>query len=102
MVFVDWLKARLQEQVYFRMINTKKIPMSASGVAIIENDIRTILDLGVTNGGIATSPSYTVTSPNVLSILEPQRVQRILGDFQFSCRLAETVNKIIVRGIVSY
>lgn len=29
LVFLDWVKARLQEAIFFRMINTKKIPLTS-------------------------------------------------------------------------
>ena len=102
MIFLDWLKARLQEAIFYRMINSKKIPFDTSGVAIIENEIRSVLTLGVTNGGIATTPAYTVISPSVLAVPETQRAQRILGDFLFTARLAGAVHKVVVRGTVSY
>lgn len=69
-------------------------------MTIVENEIRSVLNQGVANGGIAVNPTYTVVSPNVLAIPQTQRAQRILGDFQFTFRLAAGVHKVIVRGIV--
>ena len=73
-----------------------------SGVTIIENEIRSVLNQGVANGGIAVNPTYTVVSPNVLAIPETQRGQRILGDFTFNARLAGACHKVVLRGVVSY
>ena len=102
MVFIDWLQARMQEQIFYRLATKKKIPYTAAGALIIEAEIRSVLSQGVTNGGIADAPAYTVQSPDVLAIPEVQRAQRILGDFKFSARLASGVNKVIVRGVVGY
>ena len=72
------------------------------GVAIIEAEIRSVLAQGIQNGGIADAPAPTVQSPDVLSIPEVQRAQRVLGEFKFTARLASAVNRIIVRGVVTY
>ena len=102
MVLVDWIQARIQEQVFYRLATKKKIPYTAAGTLIIEAEIRSVLSQGVTNGGIAPAPAYTVTSPDVFSIPEVQRAQRILGDFTFRAQLASAVNKVIIRGVVAY
>lgn len=102
MVFVDWLQARIQEQVFYRLATKKKIPMTQAGALIIEAEIRSVLDQGVRNGGIADAPPYTVQSPDVLLIPEPQRAQRVMGDFSFSARLAGACHKVVIRGVVSY
>lgn len=102
MIGVDWLYARIQEQVFYRFATKKKIPMTQAGTVIIESEIRSVLSQGETNGLIADSPKYTVTSPNVLAIPEDQRARRVMGDFKFSARLAGAVHKAVIRGVVSY
>ena len=76
--------------------------MDQPGALIIEAEIRSVLSQGVANGLIATAPAYTVQSPDVLSIPEVQRGQRVMGDFKFQFRLAGAVHKVIVRGVVGY
>lgn len=100
-IFVDWLYARLQEQVFFRLINRRKIPYTRRGFAIIEAEIRSVLSQGVANGGIADDTPYTVISPDPLAIPEIQRNQRIAGDWTFTARLAGAVHHVIIRGTVS-
>lgn len=102
MILVDWIQARIQEQVFYRLATKKKIPYTSAGALIIEAEIRSVLSQGVANGGIADAPAYTVQSPDVLAIPEVQRAQRILGDFKFSARLASAVNRVIIRGVVTY
>lgn len=102
MIFLDWLQARIQEQIFYRVATKSKIPYTAAGAAIIESEIRSVLSQGVQNGGIADAPSYQVQSPDVLSVPEVQRAQRILGDFRFQARLAGAVHRITVRGVVGY
>jgi hypothetical protein len=97
-IFIDWVYARLQEAIFFRLINSRKIPYTRAGATIIENEIRSVLSLGVTNGGIADAPAYTVTAPDPLNIPATMRAQRTMGDFLFEFRLAGAVHKVVVRG----
>lgn len=97
-IFLDWIVARLEESVFFRMVNSKKIPFTRTGATIIEADIRTVMSQGVANGGIADDTPYTVQAPDVLAIPEVQRAQRIMGDFVIRFRLAGSVRKVIIRG----
>lgn len=100
-IFVDWLYARLQEQIFFRLINTRKIPYTRRGFAVIEAEIRSVLSQGIANGGIADDTPVSVISPDPLAIPETQRTQRIAGDWTFTARLAGAVHRVIIRGTVS-
>jgi hypothetical protein len=98
MILTDWIHARLQEQIFFRLINTKKIPYTQAGATIIENEIRSVLTQAQQNGGIDT---YSVTTPRILDIPEIQRAARNLGDFQFTARLAGAVSTVTIRGTLT-
>ena len=98
-IFIDWLYARLQESVYFRMINTLKIPMTNPGLLMIENEIRSVLSQAEANGAI--DRGWTVTTPDVLSIPENLRAQRIAGAFVFRARLAGSIRRVRVEGFLS-
>lgn len=95
----DWLYARLQEQIYFRLVNTLKIPMTNAGLVIIENEIRSVLSQAEANGAIARG--WTVTVPDVLDIPVNLRAARTAGVFQFRVRLASSVRKVIINGFLS-
>lgn len=97
MILVDWIHARIQEQVFFRLVNTKKIPFTDAGATMIENEIRSVLTQATLNGGI---DGFTVTAPRVLSIPEMQRNARVMGDFTFDARLAGAVSVVVIRGVV--
>ena len=96
------MQARMQEQIFYRIATKAKIPYTNAGAMIIEAEIRSVLSQGVANGLIADAPQYTVQSPDILSIPEVQRAQRVLGDFRFTARLAGAVHRVIVRGVVGY
>ena len=98
---VDWLYARIQEQVFYRIINKKKLPMTQAGATIIGAEIRSVLSQGVANGLIADAPAFKVTEPNVLAIPELQRAQRIMGSFNFTARLAGASHGVVIYGTVA-
>lgn len=85
----DWLKARLQEGIYFRLINSLKIPFTDAGFVIIENEIRSVLSLAESNGLI--DRGWTVQVPPVLSVPETLRAQRAAGVFVIRARLQGSV-----------
>jgi hypothetical protein len=101
MVFVDWLEARMRESIFFRLVNTKKIPYTQAGITIIENEIRRVLAEGITTGGLAPNPQPTVSVPNVLSIDPNLRALRTLEGISFEARLAGAIHFVKVRGTVS-
>ena len=85
----DWLKARLQEGIYFRLINSLKTPFTQAGFTIIENEIRSVLALAESNGLI--DRGWSVTVPAVLSVPETLRAQRAAGVFVIHARLQGSV-----------
>jgi len=95
----DWLYARLQEQIYFRLINSLKVPMTNVGMTIIEGEIRSVLSQAEANGLIDSG--WQVTAPDVLSISANQRAQRIAGTFVFRARFAGSVRKVLIQGYLS-
>lgn len=97
MILVDWIHARMQEQIFFRLINTKKIPFTNSGATMIANEMYSVLNQATANGGI---DGFTVNIPQVLDIPEMQRLERTMGDFTFDARLAGAVSRVIIRGTV--
>lgn len=101
MVGLDWVQARLQEQIFYRLATMKKVSFTQEGALIIEAEIRSVLSQGVANGLVAPTPAYTVQSPDVLAIPEVQRANRLMSEFKFQFRLAGAVHKVIVRGTVS-
>lgn len=95
----DWLKARLQEGIYFRIINSLKIPMTDAGLLIVENEIRSVLSLAESNGLI--DRGWTVQTPPVLSIPETLRAQRAAGVFVIKARLQGAVRFVDIEFFLS-
>lgn len=98
-VFIDWLYARLQEGIFFRLANSLKVPFTNPGLLRIENEIRSVLAQAETNGGI--DRGWTVSTPDVLSIPATLRAQRTAGTFVFRARLQGSIRKVIINGFLS-
>lgn len=98
-IIEDWLYARLQEQIYFRLVNTLKVPMTNAGLVIIENEIRSVLSQAEANGAI--DRGWSVTVPDVLEIPVNLRALRTAGVFQFRVRLAGSIRKVIINGYLA-
>jgi len=85
----DWLTARLQESIYFRLVNMLKVPMTDAGLLIVENEIRSVLAQAQAN--TLVDGGWTVATPPVDSIPENLRAQRAAGVFVIRARLAGAV-----------
>ena len=101
MIFVDWLEQRMKERLWSRMANSKKIPYTAAGAAIIEAEIRAQLNDGIRVGGLASSPAPTVEVPDVLSVSQNARAQRIFEGITFEARLAGAIHFVKISGTVT-
>lgn len=99
-IFVDYLKARLQENTWFLLVNTRKIGYTAAGVAAVEGAVRQTLAEGIQVGGLASDPEPVVTVPNVLSLSSAQRASRVLPNVTFTARLAGAIRAINISGTV--
>lgn len=98
-IFILWCEARIKEAIFFRLLNSKKVPMTRTGATIIENEIRSILNQGVRQGGIADDTPYYVEAPDPMQMNPNDRAKRALGDFKFEFRLAGAVHSVKVRGV---
>ena len=101
MIGVDWTEARMRENIWFRMVNAKKVPYTAAGATIIETEIRRVLSEGIRNGLFADTPAPVVIMPAVLSQDANDRAARIYRGITFEARLAGSLRFIKIRGIVS-
>jgi hypothetical protein len=100
-IFVDWLKARMTERIFSRLVNSPKIAYTDEGAGIIEAEIRAQLDIGIAQGGIAANPQYTVTVPLVKDQPFNDRANRFFGNITFFATLAGAIHVIEIRGTVS-
>lgn len=101
----DWLKARLQENLFSLLINSEKVPFEDAGGDMIENSMREIFEQAVSNGFIAKDRDnkglYSITVPDVSDIPSADRLARLFSGITFAGTLAGAVNKIGISGNLS-
>jgi len=95
---IDWLEARIQENILSLKLNNRKIPYTADGLALISNSIRQVLRLGVNNGLLAT---FQITLPEIADISSVDRINRVLKGVTFVATLQGAVHKTEITGTVS-
>lgn len=98
---LDWLKQRMAEDIFARLVNTPKIPYTNAGIAMVEAVIRARLQDAVEKNVIADDELLAVTVPDVADTDETDRANRLLRDVYFTARLAGAIHKVIVRGTAS-
>ncbi len=99
-IFVDWLKARTQEGIWFLQVNSQKVGYTPAGAAAIEGEIRKVLAEGIQVGGLADDPAPVVSVPNILNLSSSVRAYRNLPDVTFEARLAGAILTTTIRGNV--
>jgi hypothetical protein len=97
----DWLKARLQERIFARLANAKKIPYTDAGVSVVEGEVRAQLREAVKDGFLSASPEPTVSVPPVSAISPADRAARNLPDVRFTGVLAGAIHKLTLKGVVT-
>lgn len=99
--FVDWLRARMQERIYARLINLDKLPFTDSGIGVIESEVRGQLQDGIDAGGLAADPQPTVTVPKAADVSFISKAARTLDGVSFQATLAGAIHNLVIQGVVT-
>ena len=99
--YIDFLKARLQENIFALLVNLPKLPYTDSSVDLVRSEILAQLQRGIAAGAIAATPAPTVTAPAVEDIASANRAARLLPDVKFSAQLAGAIHAVDVDGILT-
>jgi hypothetical protein len=108
--FVDWLTNEIEVEVYSVLVANDIVPYTDTGVNQLISGVKSALDQGVANGGIATVidddgnvvASYTISAPRVATVPVSQRANRVSPDIAFSATLGNAIQKVTVNGVVSF
>jgi hypothetical protein len=97
---LDWLKARIQERIYSRLVSLKKIPYTELGVSVITAEILGQLrEAG--NSGLLVPGTELVSFPPVSTISAADKGNRLLPSGTFSATLAGAIHSVNINGSVS-
>jgi hypothetical protein len=104
---MDYIQSQIESRIYSQLASLAKIPFTNAGCAIIENEIRAVLQEGIDRGilqNLIDDPNnlpYLVIVPDVADVSTANRTNRILPDVTFKAQLAGAIHKVIIRGKVS-
>jgi hypothetical protein len=98
---IDFIKARMQEAIFGQLATLKKIPFTDPGIAVVENEIRSVLRLGITQGILSSDPEIVVIVPKAADVSTVDKKARTLPDVEFQATLAGAIHKVIIAGTVS-
>lgn len=100
-VFVDWLDARITEGVYSALVNSPKVPYTDQGIGVIEAEISKVLQDGVTLGGIAPDPAFSISVPKAADVSTADKAARTLNNVTFQATLAGAIHAVTINGTVT-
>lgn len=95
---IDWLEARIKEDVFEMLANAKKVPYTDAGVAQVENVLRGRLQNAVTVGVLST---FSISTPKVSTISSADKLARTLPDVTFDGTLSGAIHKVEINGAVT-
>lgn len=99
--FVDWLSARLQEDVVNLLINSPKVPYTDGGIAQVQGRMLSVLEQGVDSGGLAKDPRPTVTVPLKSAVAAGDVAARNLPSVQFSATYSGAIHNVAISGTLT-
>lgn len=109
--FRDWLQEEIAVNIFTLLANRDKVSFTDAGIASVEGQIVTALQLGQRRGGVAPTeydddgneiPGYVVEVPLSADISSATKATRTLVDVSFSARLAGAIHLVEVSGSLVY
>jgi hypothetical protein len=104
-VFSDWLKARIQEQLFSLLKREsdlgRKVSYDEAGFAKVRQAIETVVQVGLNNGSISPDVEPIVRTPLREEILDADRANRILPDVVVEVLYSSAVHTVLVRAYVT-
>lgn len=109
--FRDWLKNRIQLNIYNVKLTNPKVPFTDGGITLIENALKAALKAGQTAGGISEdfydedgnkTPGYTTYAPLASSFTKAQKKSRKLTGLTWSAYLAGAIHITQLSGKLGY
>lgn len=109
--FRDWLKNKVQSNVFAAQVENTKLPYTDKGIGVIKSAIISALDEGVAVGGIPETEfdsngqpvyGYTVSVPLASEIPADKKQSRVLSGITFSARIAGAIHVTEISGTLTY
>jgi len=99
---IDFISQRLQEDIFGTLATLPKVGQGDKGISTIENDMRGVLELGVSQGIFLGAPDGpTVSVPKRADIDTNDLANRLLPDMNFNAKLEGAVHAVEINGVVT-
>lgn len=98
---IDFIAARLRENIFRQLLIQPKIPFTDPGIGVIENEVRGVMELGISQSIFAADPAPLVTVPLAAEVDPNDKANRLLPDVTFQATLAGAIHEVEVRGVVT-
>jgi hypothetical protein len=98
---VDWMTARIEENVFLLLSNVPKLAYTDASVEIVKNEVYSVILEAIRKGGIASDPAPVVTGPKVADVSAANKAARILPDIEFEATLAGAIHEVVISGVIS-
>jgi hypothetical protein len=100
----DWMKARIEEGIFFLLYNSEKVPYDNPGIGLVVSELKAVLKLAVRRKVIAKDADgngmWEVTVPTREQIPDNDIANRILPDIDFVATVAGAVHTVQVEGVL--
>lgn len=102
---IDWLKARIQEEIFFLLINQDKVAYDDKGIAQVVAQLRGVLQRATGQGIIARDIEtgdglWEIDYPSRSEIADTDLADRLLPDIYFEATVAGAVHEVEVEGVL--
>lgn len=108
-VFIDWLKARIQESVYSSFTRALKVPFTTAGIGTMGQALDSPLKVGQNRGGISPKEfdsdgnqigGYSISLPALADAPAVDKAARFLDNVRFTAWLAGAIHATKINGVV--
>ena len=93
---IDWITARIKENVYSLLVNSPKVPFSDAGITAIQNKITEILNMAMDKLIVS---DYSIKMPKASKVTPEDEAKRLLDNIDISltmCGAIQTVKAKII------
>lgn len=98
---LDWLEARIEEDVFQCLVDVPKLPYTNAGAMVIQGVVQARLDNGVSVGLLSDDPAPVASVPRVADVPTEDRAARTLPGVSFTGVLAGAIHHVVIRGSVT-
>lgn len=99
---IDALEARIQEDIYALLVNSRKVPFDDGGITLVESTLRASLLAFAGRPGLLIADSIVITVPKYKDIASADKIARTLPDITFTATPQGAIHIVQIAGTISF